>query len=107
MKLSPFFKWAGWALLFISISHCLHCLHCWLASIDFWFSTMCGTYVGALGAATVGNFGAEVAGNGRRDYAGAELVEGMRQQAIEGGMEDGDEFLKLLGEHKEVHPCKI
>ena len=66
-----------------------------------------GTYAGALGAAAEGNFGAEVVGNGGRDIAGAAILEGMRQLAIEGKMEDGGEFLTLLAEHKEVHKCKI
>ena len=66
-----------------------------------------GTYAGALGAAAEGNFGAEVVDNGGRDRAGVAILEGMRQLAIEGKMADGDEFLTLVAEHKEVYKCKI
>jgi hypothetical protein len=53
----------------------------------------------------VGNFGAEVVGNGGRARAGAAILEGMKQ--IAGEMDDGDEFLALCAAHKEVHNCKI
>jgi hypothetical protein len=37
-----------------------------------------GTYAGALGAAVVGNFGAEVVDTGGRARAGATILEGMK-----------------------------
>ena len=66
-----------------------------------------GTYAGALGAAVVGNFGAEVVDTGGRARAGATILEGMKQVAIAGEMDDGDEFLALCAAHKEVHNCTI
>jgi len=66
-----------------------------------------GTYAGALGAAVVGNFGAEVVDTGGRARAGATILEGMKQVAIAGEMDDGDEFLALYAAHKEVHNCTI
>jgi len=66
-----------------------------------------GTYAGALGAAAEGKFGVEVVGNGGRDREGVAILDGMKQLANEGKMDDGDEFLTLAAEHKEVHKCKI